>query len=94
MNNKLVKIVVTQEHINRSRAFFERYEGSISSHCPIALACREILKENVTVGQEKLHIDGSKVCELPMEARKFIRQFDKGPYSEVEPFEFEIILDQ
>lgn len=74
-------IKVTAEHI--SRGFKQDSES-----CPIAMAARDsFLSREVFVGRSIMCVDGY-TYDMPPEASRFVRSFDKG--LPVEPFEFEV----
>jgi hypothetical protein len=72
-----VKIKVTQDHINRGKAFNGGY-------CPVALAIRE-QTQNVSVNNREVRITGG-CYHLPRSATRFITNFDR--HKSVKPFMF------
>lgn len=76
-----MKIIVTQEHIERGHV-------QCGDTCPIALALKEIVgHEDLWVGNMWIRI-GDKYYDPPEEADEFITRFDGE--MPVEPFEFEL----
>ena len=89
-----MKIQVTEKHIKNG-------EPRSCEFCPIALAIKEVLGENVFVNNNfevnwrslDAIIDGDLFCHtLPKEASQFIDMFDDN--SKVRPLEFELDLEQ
>jgi hypothetical protein len=86
-------IKVTQAHIDNAK-----YNDGYS--CPIANACNDTDAFEHDIGQSKVFVQVSRVWKwkstvgykLPLVARYFIQAFDAR--RKVEPFEFEIDLDQ
>lgn len=75
-----MKISVTQKHIDRG------IRENMRS-CPIALAIRERIGAEVSVGANYAHCPGKGVWwMLPIKINDFIREFDRG--IEVKPFTF------
>ena len=75
-------ISVTQEDI--------RSGAPLCGHaCPIALAAGRVIEDEIRVGREYMSRRGNSVL-MPIQARKFVSDYDRG--KKVEPFEFEIDL--
>ncbi len=77
-----VKIVVTQEHIDKGKPRDPR-------RCAFALACNDVFWFPARVTMEAVHWDcgrSSGQVYLPLEASRFIAAFDMG--TPVEPTEF------
>ena len=74
---------VTQAHIKNGTK-------SSAARCPIALAIRDTVGPalKVYVSIHSYEIGPVKERPLPIEAREFIRKYDKG--FDVKPFDFEI----
>lgn len=84
-----MKVRVTQEDIDRARAYIEKYgEGALSNYCPIAQAIKRKQHRPAHVFNISM-IVGRLIYRLPGEASKFIKAFDDG--RAVEPFEFETL---
>lgn len=80
-----MRIQVTQDDIDRGHVGSECF-------CPIALAARRALGENigledVSVGSYTVRVRGT-VYYLPTAAIRFVKSFDRRV--EVRPFEFEV----
>jgi hypothetical protein len=74
-----MKIVVTQEHIDKARAYY--LEGlDVKTHCPISLATKG------KTGFFFLWSKNHKIYRTTNEMQEFIRNFDNGNH--VEPSTF------
>lgn len=96
-------IKVEQKHIDKAFEIFDgkglfgknsnttKYDNmACNSHCPIALALKDMGFKDVQVNSLTAYIGGAasfKILNLPREATEFIDKFDKD--GKVEPFEFE-----
>ena len=62
------------------------------SFCPIALACDRLGLVLAVCDTELLDAGCNHVCDLPIEAQQFVRDFDDGRF--VAPFCFEVELPE
>lgn len=81
-----IVVNVTDEHINDGTK-------KCGTHCPIALAVAPFKQPFVAGSWMGVYLNGQRAFyDLPDEAQKFIRSFDKG--EPVAPFTFEATLDR
>ena len=76
-----MKVMVTQNHINRAIKLYQRGDKILSLHCPISLAIKDKIHRQVKVGYDKvkyLNSSGIEIGkELPEAAKTFICNFDR-----------------
>lgn len=79
-----MKIIVTAEHIKNGCRMDP-------CGCPVALAIRDVVKDDdVSVGPWQVHV-GGKGIRLPPAAVLFVRWFDEN--LRPQPFEFELPVE-
>lgn len=78
----LIKVNVTQEHINRGI----RFKPCL---CPVALAIKSAMQQSVVVGIYEAVVGTTNVY-LPIEVTRFINEFDLDLPTNVQPFSFNL----